>query len=99
MTALFLMFCFLLLKISLDIKKNNIFVHEFFHIQSYFSKVDSQKLTFTKLLKYHQIVCQHGVPASPPQSHMSLMSSNFWKAVSWVIKQVSEKKNNKEGMS
>lgn len=45
----------------------HIFVHEgVFCIQSYFSKVDSQKLTFTKLLKYHQIVCQHGLPASHP---------------------------------
>lgn len=44
-----------------------IFVHEgVFCMQSYFSKVDSQKLTFTKLLKYHQIVCQHGMPASRP---------------------------------
>lgn len=45
----------------------HIFVHEgVFCMQSYFSKVDSQKLTFTKLLKYHQIVCQHGMPASRP---------------------------------
>lgn len=58
-----------------------IFVHEgFFYIQSYFSKVDPQKLTFTKLLKYHKIICQHGVPASHPtilyqSNELSLLKS------------------------
>lgn len=46
------------------------FVHEqFLCMLNYFSKVDSQKLTFTGLLNYHQAVCQ--------EDHANLSSHCF----------------------